>query len=308
LKGETAMSIIIDENTHIIVQGITGTQGSYHTKKMLEYGVKIVAGITPGRGGNEVHGVPVYDTVHEAASQHKIDFSMIMVPAPFVLGAAVEAINNKVPTVLILTEHVPVHDTMRIKALAEKNGVRVIGPNTMGIIAPGKTKAGVMPVFLYGDGGKVAIVSRSGTLCHESASNLTYRGIGVSMVMGIGGDPIIGTSFVDVLKLLKDDLETEAIVLIGEIGGSREEDAAEYLQSIDYGKQVFAFIAGRYSPPGRKMGHAGAIIEKGVGTAGAKLQRLAEAGVTVTGSIEDLIQKVEDWYKSEYPEKLAKNA
>lgn len=302
------MSIIIDKDTHIIIQGITGTQGSYHAKIMLDYGVKIVAGTTPGKGGNQVHGIPVYDTVSEAVSLHKVDFSMIMVPAPFVLGAAVEAIENKVTTVLILTEHVPVHDTMRIKALAEKNGVRVIGPNTMGIIAPGKTKAGVMPVFLYGEGGKVAIVSRSGTLCHESASNLTYHGIGVSMVMGIGGDPIIGTSFVDALKLLKDDEETEAVVLIGEIGGSREEAAAEYLQSVDYGKQVFAFIAGRYSPPGRKMGHAGAIIEKGVGTANAKLQKLADAGVTVTGSIEDLIQKVEDWHNRKYPGQLAKNA
>jgi len=302
------MSIIIDENTHIILQGITGTQGSYHAKKMLDYGVKMVAGVTPGKGGIKVHGIPVYDTVREAVSKHKVDFSMIMVPAPFVLGAAVEAIENKVPTILILTEHVPVHDTMLIKALAEKNGVRIIGPNTMGIIAPGKTKAGVMPVFLYGEGGKVAIVSRSGTLCHESASNLTYRGIGVSMVMGIGGDPIIGTSFVDALKLLKDDPETEAVVLIGEIGGSREEAAAEYLQSVDYGKKVFAFIAGRYSPPGRKMGHAGAIIEKGVGTASSKLAKLADAGVTITGSIEDLIEKVEDWHNSRYPKHLAKNA
>lgn len=298
------MSIIIDENTHIIIQGITGTQGSYHTKKMLEYGVKIVAGVTPGKGNNEVHGVPVYDTVSKAVSLYKVDFSMIMVPAPFVLGAAVEAIENKIPTILILTEHVPVHDTMVIKALAEKNGVRVIGPNTMGIIAPGKTKAGVMPVFLYGEGGKVAIVSRSGTLCHESASNLTYHGIGVSLVLGIGGDPIIGTSFVDALKLLKDDPDTEAVVLIGEIGGSREEEAAEYLKSVDYGKQVFAFIAGRYSPPGRKMGHAGAIIEKGVGTASSKLEKLAAAGVIVTGSIEDLIEKVGDWQNQS--ERLAK--
>ncbi|NLT96127.1 MAG: succinate--CoA ligase subunit alpha [Clostridia bacterium] len=302
------MSIIINEDTRIIIQGITGKQGTYHAKKMLEYGVKIVAGITPGKGGTEVHGIPVYDTVREAASHHSIDFSIIMVPAPFVLGAAVEAIENKIPTVLILTEHVPVHDTMYIKNLAEKNGVRVIGPNTMGIIAPGKTKAGVMPVFLYGNGGKVAIVSRSGTLCHESASNLTFRGIGVSMVMGIGGDPIIGTSFVDALKLLKDDPETEAVVLIGEIGGSREEAAAEYLETVDFGKKVFAFIAGRYAPPGKKMGHAGAIIDKGVGTAAAKLEKLAKAGVTVAGSIEDLIQKVEDWYNAKYPGELKKFA
>ncbi|MFZ5943187.1 MAG: succinate--CoA ligase subunit alpha [Bacillota bacterium] len=302
------MSVIIDKDTHIIIQGITGAQGSYHAKIMLDYGVKIIAGTTPGKGGQSVHGIPVYDAVREAVSRHKVDFSMIMVPAPFVFGAAVEAIENKIPTVLILTEHVPVHDTMRIMALAKKNGVRVIGPNTMGIIAPGKTKAGVMPVFLYGNGGKVAIVSRSGTLCHESASNLTYRGVGVSMVMGIGGDPIIGTSFTDALKLLKDDPETEAIILIGEIGGSREEEAAEYLKSVAYPKKVFAFIAGRYSPPGRKMGHAGAIIEKGVGTAASKLQKYAEAGVVTSGSIEDLIQKVEEWYKENAKPELVKEA
>ncbi|KJS20745.1 MAG: hypothetical protein VR72_13275 [Clostridiaceae bacterium BRH_c20a] len=302
------MSIIIDQNTNVIVQGMTGTQGSYHTQKMLEYGVKVVAGVTPGRGGTVIHGVPVYDTVKEAVQKFKVDLAMIMVPAPFVYAAAIESIDNKVPTILILTEHVPVHDTMRIMALAKRNGVRVIGPNTMGIIAPGKAKAGVMPVFLYGNGGKVTVVSRSGTLCHESASNLMYRGIGVNLVMGIGGDPIIGTSFTDALKLLKDDEETKAVILIGEIGGSREEEAAEYLKSVDYPKKVFAFIAGRYSPPGKKMGHAGAIIEKGVGSASAKLEKLAEAGVVITGSIEDLIKKVEDWHNGRYPEELAKEA
>lgn len=289
------MSVIIDRNSGVIIQGITGNQGSYHAKVMKEYGVKIVAGVTPGKGGTAVHGIPVYDTVSEARSNHPVDVSLLMVPAPFVLGAATEAIENRIPAVVVLPEHVPVHDAMRIVALAKKYGVRIIGPNTMGIIAPGQTKVGIMPTFLYGEGGKVAIVSRSGTLCHETASNLTFRGVGVSLVIGIGGDPIIGTSFTDALELLKDDPDTEAVILVGEIGGSREEEAAEYLKSVHYNKKVFAFIAGRYSPPGRKMGHAGAIIEKGAGLAETKTNKLAEAGVTTTRSIEDLISKVADW-------------
>ena len=289
------MGVLVAQDTRVVVQGITGKQGSYHTKLMLDYGVKIVAGVTPGKGGQQVCGVPVFDTVNEVLAQYELDISLIMVPPPFVLNAATEAIENRIETVIIITEHVPVHDTMKIKALADKNRVRLVGPNTIGIITPGVSKVGIMATFLYGDGGHVAIASRSGTLSHETASNLNYRGIGISSVIGVGGDPIVGTGFVDALKLYRDDCQTKAVVLLGEIGGSREEEAAQYLQKEGYNKPVFAFIAGRHAPLGKKMGHAGAIIEKGVGSAQTKVTELIEAGVTVAKTLEELVSKIESW-------------
>ena len=286
----------VSEDTRVIIQGITGSQGSYHAKIMCKDGVKVVAGVTPGKGGQMVHGIPVYDTVKEAMTQHKVDVSMIMVPPSNLLQAAIEAIENLVQTLVIITEHVPVHDTMKIKALADRQGVRLVGPNCPGLITPGRCKVGIMPAFLYGEGGNLAIVSRSGTLCHEMASNLTFRGLGISSVIGVGGDPIVGLNFVDALKFFLNDPQTEAVILLGEIGGRLEEEAANYLKSNAYPKPVFAFIAGRHAPKGKKMGHAGAIIQGETGSAAAKIAQLVEAGVTVAESLEALVSKVETWH------------
>ena len=288
----------IDKDSRVLIQGITGRQGSYHTQKMLEGGVAVVAGVTPGKGGQNVCGVPVYDHVAQAKTKRAIDVSMIIVPPPFVLSAATEAIEGGIPLLVLITENVPVHDVMRIKALARKKGTRFIGPNTIGIIAPGQSKVGIMPTFLYGEGGKVAIVSRSGTMCHENASNLVNHGVGVGAVVGIGGDPIIGLDFVDVLEHFKNDDSIGSILLVGEIGQNREEKTAKYLLANPYPKPIFAFIAGRYAPKGKKMGHAGAIIEKGVGTADVKIARLQEAGVTVALSTQQVVDELRRWQKS----------
>ena len=287
----------IAEDTRVIIQGITGSQGSYHAKIMCDDGVKVAAGVTTGKGGQIVHGIPVYDTVKEAMTHHKVDMSLIMVPPSNLLQAAIEAIENHVETLVIITEHVPVHDTMKIKALADRHGVRLVGPNSPGLITPGRSKVGIMPAFLYGEGGNLAIVSRSGTLSHETASNLTFRGLGISSVLGVGGDPIVGLNFVDALKSYLKDSHTEAVILLGEIGGRLEEEAAQYLKSNAYPKPVFAFIAGRHAPKGKKMGHAGAIIEGGTGSAAVKIAQLAEAGVTVAESLEALVSEVEAWYR-----------
>jgi succinyl-CoA synthetase alpha subunit len=287
----------IAEDTRVIIQGITGSQGSYHAKIMCDDGVKVAAGVTTGKGGQIVHGIPVYDTVKEAMTHHKVDMSLIMVPPSNLLQAAIEAIENHVETLVIITEHVPVHDTMKIKALADRHGVRLVGPNSPGLITPGRSKVGIMPAFLYGEGGNIAIVSRSGTLSHETASNLTFRGLGISSVIGVGGDPIVGLNFVDALKSYLKDPNTEAVILLGEIGGRLEEEAAQYLKSNAYPKPVFAFIAGRHAPRGKKMGHAGAIIEGETGSAVVKIAQLAEAGVTVAESLEALVSEVEAWHR-----------
>ena len=286
------MGLIISKETKVIVQGGTGKQGAYHVKGMKDYGTNVVAGVTPGKGGTWVEGVPVYDTVREAMHRHQADASLIMVPAPFVLSAAVEAIDLGVPLVVIVTEHIPVQDTMKIKALAQEKGCTLVGPNTIGIInCQEKVKIGIMPGFLYASG-TIGLISRSGTLSHETASNLMYKGIGLSTVVGIGGDQIIGTDFVDALKVFKEDEATEAVVMLGEIGGNREEQAAEYLQSCNYGKPVFCFIAGRNAPPGKKMGHAGAIIQGSAGTVRSKEDKLRQAGVQVADGLENLVELV----------------
>ncbi len=271
------MSILINKNTGVIVQGITGSQGSFHTKLMLDYGTEVVAGVTPGRGGRDVHGVRVYNTVAEAIEVSGAEASVIFVPAPFALDAALEAIEH-LKLVAIITEGIPVHDALKIKAYAKTEGVRVIGPNTAGIIAPGKSKLGIMPAEVFTPG-KVGIISRSGTLAYEIALTLTEAGLGQSALVGIGGDPVVGTDFIDILKLYEADPETEAVVLIGEIGGDAEERASEYIKNMS--KPVVGYIAGVAAPEGKRMGHAGAIISHGKGTAKSKIEALKKAGAEV---------------------------
>jgi succinyl-CoA synthetase alpha subunit len=285
------MAILIDRKTHLIVQGITGSQGAMHTALSLEYGVKIVGGVVPGRGGEKVHGVPVFDSVRQAMQAERVDASFILVPPQAVLEAAMEALENGVGLTVIVAENVPLHDTLKIRRTAKANNLRVIGPNTIGLISPGKSKIGVMPGFLYKEG-TVGIVSRSGTLTHEVASNLTIGGIGQSTCVGIGGDPVIGTGFIEVLDLFREDPETKAVIMIGEIGGQAEEDAAVHLRESRFPKPVFAFIAGQAAPPGKRMGHAGAILEGGARSAGEKMDFLAGQGVKVARRIEDLNEMV----------------
>lgn len=287
------MSILVDEKTRLLVQGITGRQGQYHTQKMLEYGVQIPAGVSPGKGGQKVCGVPVYNTAAEAAAHHpELNASLVIVPPPVVLPSAMEAIEADLPLVVIITEFVPVLDSLRYVTAAREKGITVVGPNTIGVISPGKGKIGVMPGYIYKPG-KIGVISRSGTLTHEMSSNLSFAGFGQSTCVGIGGDPICGLTHAEALALFRDDPDTEAVVMIGEIGGSSEEDAARYLKESAYPKPVFAYIAGACAPAGTKMGHAGAIVSQGAGTAQGKIRCLTEAGVQVgetTGRVLELIR------------------
>jgi succinyl-CoA synthetase alpha subunit len=284
------VAILVNGETRVIVQGATGKQGQYHTLKLLEYGVRVVGGVTPGREGSAVHGVPVYDTVARVMRETPVDASLIVVPPVHVLKAAMDAIESRVPLIVVITEFVPLHDALKIRGMARKTGVRVIGPNTIGVISPGKSKVGIMPGFIYGEG-PVGVISRSGTLTHEIASNLTYQGIGQSTCICIGGDMVKGTDFVDILELFRTDSETEKVVLIGEIGGAGEELAARYLRDHPYPKKVIAFIAGATAPPEKRMGHAGAMISAGFGTADSKIRSLKEAGVTVVESLDEMIRQ-----------------
>ncbi|AEF94191.1 succinyl-CoA synthetase, alpha subunit [Desulfotomaculum nigrificans CO-1-SRB] len=272
------MAIIIDHDTVILVQGITGKQGSFHTAQMLAYGSRVAAGVSPGKGGQSVHGVPVFNTVAEAMEHYPITASIIFIPAPGVKDAAFEAISAGIKTLVIITEHVPLHDELDIMAYAEKWGVTVIGPNTFGIISPGQSKMGIMPNSIY-QPGSVGVVARSGTLSYEIVYNLTAAGLGQSTVVGLGGDRVVGLSFVDVLRLFETDPNTEAIVLVGEIGGNAEEEASLYIKEMT--KPVMAFLAGSSAPPGKRMGHAGAIIERGKGTFQSKVAALTAAGAKV---------------------------
>ncbi len=285
------MAILVDEDTHVIIQGATGKQGSFHTQRMLEYGTKVVGGVTPGKGGQKIHGVPIFDTVSEAKKYSPINASMIMVPPAGVLSAAIESIENKIPLVVVITEFVPFHDMLVIRRVAQKEGIRVIGPNTFGVISPGKCQIGIMPGFIYGEG-NIGIIARSGTLTHEIASNLGYKKMGPSTCVGIGGDPAKGSDFVDILKLFRDDDDTESILLVGEIGGANEEIAARYIQETDYPKRITAFIAGSTAPAEKRMGHAGAIISGGLGTADSKVKSLEAAGVTVAKTLEEVLELV----------------
>ncbi len=272
------MSVIIDKDTRIIVQGITGHQGRFHSGEMIKFGARVVAGVTPGKGGQEVNGVPVYDTVEEAMV-HEPEATMITVPARFVKDAAFEAMYHGIRVIYILTEKVPLHDALDIVTYARSHGHVVIGPNGPGITIPGKTKMGIMPNHIFREG-HVAVASRSGTLTYEIVNALTLNGYGQSVVIGLGGDRITGLNFVDVLEMFENDEDTEAIVLVGEIGGTAEEEAAEYIKK-NVSKPVVAYIAGRSAPPGKRMGHAGAIITRGRGTAESKIKAFNEAGVPV---------------------------
>ena len=274
------MGILVDKHTKAVVQGITGTQGSFHTKLMLDYGTPVVAGVTPGKGGTQVHGVPVYDTVEEAVKKYEANASIIFVPAPFAADASFEAMEAGLKTLVIITEHIPVKDATQIMACAKRHSVNVIGPNTPGIITPGECKLGIMPAHVFRLG-VVGMASRSGTLTYEVAVGLSARGLGQSTCIGLGGDPIVGLTFVEVLKKFEDDEHTKAVALIGEIGGNLEELAADFISTEGYAKPVVAFIAGRTAPPGKRMGHAGAIIMGWAGTAKSKIEAFQKAGVGV---------------------------
>ncbi|MFQ6068722.1 MAG: succinate--CoA ligase subunit alpha [Candidatus Bathyarchaeia archaeon] len=274
------MGIIVGRNTRVVVQGITGAQGSFHTRLMLDYGTKIVAGVTPGKGGRKIHGVPVYDTVKEVVQEHDVNASIIFVPAPFAAEAALEALEANIKTLVIITEHIPIIDSIQIMAYAERQGATIIGPNTPGIITPSECKLGIMPAHIF-KRGVVGVASRSGTLTYEIAAKLTRHGLGQSTCFGLGGDPIVGLSFVDALRMFERDGETRAVVLIGEIGGNAEEQAAEYIAATEYPKLVVAFVAGRTAPQGKRMGHAGAIVMGKVGTAESKIEAFKSVGVDV---------------------------
>ena len=274
------MAILVREGMRVLVQGITGRQGTIHTKLMLEYGTKIVAGVTPGKSGAKVHDVPVFDSVEEAVREKgPIDASIIFVPAPYAMDAVIEAVDNAIPLVVVITEGIPVHDTAKFVSYAKSMGTTIIGPNCPGIIAPGKVKIGIMPADSFAPG-PVGIVSRSGTLTYEISLSLKNAGYGSSTTIGIGGDPITGLNFIEVLELFKEDPETEAVVIVGEIGGDAEERAAKYIAQ-GYPKPVVAYVAGRTAPPGKRMGHAGAIITPGQGTVESKERAFSEAGVPV---------------------------
>lgn len=273
------MSILIDHMTRVLVQGITGREGRFHTGSMLAYGTHIVAGVTPGKGGTFVEQVPVYDSVAEAARDTRIDASIVFVPAGFAVDALYEAVDAEIKLIVCITEGIPMQDMMGVCRYAVLKGTRLIGPNCPGVISPGRSKIGIMPGDIY-TAGSIGIVSRSGTLTYEVVAALTQHGIGQSTCVGIGGDPIIGSSFVDILTLFEQDRETKAIVLIGEIGGTDEEAAARYVSS-RVSKPVVAFIAGKGAPPERRMGHAGALIAAGGTTAEEKMQILREHGVLV---------------------------
>lgn len=283
------MSILLDKNTKVLVQGLTGSAGSFHAEQCLAYGTKIVAGVTPGKGGNSWSPasrpepkVPVFNTVSEVVRETGAGCSLIFVPPPFAADSILEATDAKIPLIVCITEGIPVLDMARVKKALERSSSRLVGPNCPGLITPGEAKVGIMPGYIHKPG-TIGVVSRSGTLTYEAVWQLTQRGLGQSTVVGIGGDPIAGSSFVDVLRLFEEDPGTEAVLLIGEIGGAAEEEAAQFFKS-KMKKPVFAFIAGRTAPKGRRMGHAGAIIEGGQGSWESKVQSLRAAGIEVIES------------------------
>lgn len=287
------MSILVDRSTRLVVQGITGGEGSFHAGQMIEYGTKVVAGVTPGKGGTRHLDVPVFNTVADAVEKEGANTSIIFVPAAFAPDAIIEAADAGVRLIVCITEGIPVRDMLGVYDYLKKKNVRMVGPNCPGVISPGKAKVGIMPGFIHKHGG-VGLISRSGTLTYEAVAQVTAKDYGQSTCVGIGGDPIIGTKFVDALQLFKDDDQTEVVVMIGEIGGTAEEEAAEYIKK-NFDKPVIGFIAGRTAPPGRRMGHAGAIISGGHGTAEEKMTAMKKAGIIVVespASIGDAVERV----------------
>jgi succinyl-CoA synthetase alpha subunit len=284
------VSILVDSDTRIVVQGMTGREGAFHTRQCVAYGSRVVAGVTPGKGGQDLDGIPVYNTVAQAAAREGADASLIFVPPAFSGDAVLEAVEAGVKLVVCITEGIPTLDMVKVKEAIRHSDVRLIGPNCPGVITPGQCKMGIMPGFIHMPG-PVGVISRSGTLTYEAVAQLTELGIGQSTCIGIGGDPVIGSTFVDLLGLFAEDRETEAIVMIGEIGGSAEEEAASFIrEKVD--KPVISFIAGQTAPKGKRMGHAGAIIAGGKGTASDKIKALENAGVVISKSPAEIGLKV----------------
>jgi len=284
------MSILVNKDSKILVQGITGQEGMFHTRQCVAYGTQVVAGVTPGKGGQDMDGIPVFNTVEDAVLTTGANVSLIFVPPPFAADAIMEAADAGVDLVVCITEGIPTIDMVKVKAFLEDTDARLIGPNCPGIITPDEAKVGIMPGFIHLKG-KVGLISRSGTLTYEAVKQLTERGLGQSTCIGIGGDPIIGSQFIDLLALFQDDPDTEAVVMIGEIGGTAEEEAAEFVSNY-MTKPVVGFIAGQTAPPGRRMGHAGAIIAGGKGTAAEKMAALSAAGIEVVKSPADIGEAV----------------
>lgn len=286
------MSILAGDHTRLVVQGITGSEGSFHTAQMVEYGTRVVAGVTPGKGGQtDANGIPIFHTVAQAKAETGANTSVIFVPPAFAGDAIMEAVSAELDLVVCITEGIPTADMVQVKSVLDGSGSRLIGPNCPGIITPGQCKIGIMPGFIH-QPGKVGVISRSGTLTYEAVFQLSNLGLGQSTGIGIGGDPIIGSTFLDLLILFAEDEDTEAIVLIGEIGGSAEEEAAAWITETGMTKPVVAFIAGRTAPPGRRMGHAGAIVSGGQGTAESKMEALQAAGIHVCQSPADIGESV----------------
>jgi succinyl-CoA synthetase alpha subunit len=280
------MSILVDENTRLVVQGITGREGQFHTRQCVEYGTKVVAGVTPGKGGLEMDSIPVFNSVEQAVRETGVNVSMVFVPPGFAADAIMEAAAASIDVIVAITEGIPVLDMMKAYHFVGSTGARLIGPNCPGIISPGKCKVGIMPGFIHLEG-SIGLVSRSGTLTYEVVDQLSKNGVGQSTCMGIGGDPVIGTNFIDALKLFEADPGTSGIVMVGEIGGSAEEEAAEFIVR-EVSKPVIGFVAGLTAPPGRRMGHAGAIISGSSGTAQAKIEAMEKAGITVVRNLGQL--------------------
>jgi len=302
------MSILVNKKSRVLVQGITGSEGSFHTQQMVEYGTNVVAGVVPGKGGQTFNGIPIFNTVQEAVNQTKADTSVIFVPPQFAPDAILEAAFAGIKVIVCITEGIPAKDMIKVYDVLKDMNVRLIGPNCPGVISPGEAKVGIMPGFIHKKG-KVGIISRSGTLTYEAVKQLTDLGIGQSTCVGIGGDPVIGSKFTDIIKLFNEDKNTEAIVMIGEIGGTAEEEAAAFIKKY-VKKPVIGFIAGRTAPPGRRMGHAGAIISGGKGTAAEKMEAMRKAGIYVVESPAEIgitVKKVLDKIKAKQSLKTTKS-